>query len=421
MICIDFYYYFDMIISIFKKGEYFMKYSELYKTYYNNRKLYEEIYQNRFHNESTVMVPFEINHYNCYFLPNNEMIQLISKIYRYNRKLQYLESYLPGVAKDNFKMNALIEEIHLSNEMEGIKSTRKEIKETLNSSKKTESNKRLYGLVQKYLMLSEKEDLSLNTCSDIRKIYDELLKEEITENNPENLPDGLFFRKDVVHVQNEHMKIIHSGLPSEDVIIEAMQKALSILHDEEIEPLIRVSIFHYLFGYIHPFYDGNGRTVRFLSSYYLARELDPLVSYNLSFTIKKDIKKYYRYFDITNDKINRGELTGFILYFLSVILLAVKDLAEKLEEKVEQLDFYGDTLKNMSHLDDKSKKILYILIQSSLFAFENISVAQISSILNYSNQTIYSRFKGSLKDYILKTASYYSADLDALDRFHDSE
>lgn len=39
----------------------------------------------------------------------------------------------------------------------------------------------------------------------------------------------------------------------ESKIIEYMNKALYILNDQSIDILIRVSLFHYYFGYIHPF------------------------------------------------------------------------------------------------------------------------------------------------------------------------
>lgn len=91
--------------------------------------------------------------------------------------------------------------------------------------------------------------------------------------------------------------------------------------------MIRISVFHYLFGYIHPFYDGNGRTNRFISSYLLSKELEPLISYHLAKTIKQNISKYYKSFDYTNDTDNRGDLTGFITNFLEIILASIEALS----------------------------------------------------------------------------------------------
>ena len=77
---------------------------------------------------------------------------------------------------------------------------------------------RLYGLVQKYNLLKNSEKISIHNCSDIRNIYNELVSEEIKNNDPLNLPDGIFFRKKSVSVYNSHMKEIHRGISGETEI-----------------------------------------------------------------------------------------------------------------------------------------------------------------------------------------------------------
>lgn len=47
-------------------------------------------------------------------------------------------------------------------------------------------------------------------------------------------------------------------------------KALCVLDREDIPLIIRTAILHFYTGYIHPFYDGNGRFDRFVSAYLLA-------------------------------------------------------------------------------------------------------------------------------------------------------
>lgn len=76
----------------------------------------------------------------------------------------------------------------------------------------------------------------------------------------------------------------------EERIISLMQYALELLNDESVPLLVRVSIFHYFFAYIHPFYDGNGRTDRFITSYFLSKHFHPLASLRLSIFIKKIVQ-----------------------------------------------------------------------------------------------------------------------------------
>lgn len=88
-----------------------------------------------------------------------------------------------------------------------------------------------------------------------------------------------------------------------------MNRALSILSDAELPVLVRVSVFHFMFAYIHPFYDGNGRTNRFISSYALSHSFNPIVGYRLPYSVKERIEKYYKGFSLCEHPLNRGDLT----------------------------------------------------------------------------------------------------------------
>ena len=64
-----------------------------------------------------------------------------------------------------------------------------------------------------------------------------------------------------------------------------------ILADEVIPALCAGVGVPFLFAYIHPFYDGNGRTNRFISSYVLSHSFSPIVGYRLSYSVKERIEK----------------------------------------------------------------------------------------------------------------------------------
>lgn len=391
-----------------------MNYAALYKYYYNNRKKYKELYSSRFHNELAVHLDFKIKNNDCFFLPHVQIIDLVATIYAKTNDLNRLKHALPDIALRQFTLTCLIDEIKLTNEIEGVHSTRKEINDIITARHSLSNhNKRLYGLVQKYCMLSDEENLPIKTCSDIRSIYNDLVLEEVKNENPNEVPDGLIFRKDSVRVQNEHMKIIHEGLFPEDNIITAMDQALEILNDSHLNPLIRISIFHYMFGYIHPFYDGNGRMSRFISSYLLSKYLDPLISYNLSYTIKREISKYYKGFDITNNEINKGDLTPFIIIFLELIYDSIKNLYQTLKERLEQLIYYQDIINKHFHNDETTETIIYVLTQNALFGTEPISANELASIINKSYTTVNNRLK-KLKPFLRQDSHKYDADLDRL-------
>lgn len=79
--------------------------------------------------------------------------------------------------------------------------------------------------------------------------------------DPSHAPDGQFFRTGPVSVLDAAQRPIHHGVEPESKIIELMNRALAILGDSNISVLVRVSVFHFMFACIHPFYDGNGRQI----------------------------------------------------------------------------------------------------------------------------------------------------------------
>ena len=394
-----------------------MNYAPLNKLYYKDKAHYEEIYQNRINSESSVRLNFPIADHPAFFQYNNEMLLLTSAIYQKNAELIQLKHALPPIALEQFRLSCLIEEIKLTNEIEGVHSTRKEINDILQAKVENSLNQRLFGLVKKYDLLSV-DDLSISTCADIRNIYNELVLPEITSDDSDNIPDGLYFRQNGVMVYDEHMKCIHRGIVPEANIIALMDESLKILNDAKTPLLVGVSFFHYMFGYIHPFYDGNGRTSRFISSYLLSKVLDSLVSYNLSYTIKKNIKQYYRAFQTVNDPKNKGDITPFILSFLEILLEAVTNLCERLTDKNEKFAYYMEQIQTLSK-DQTTYAIMQILIQNTLFGFQGISVSELSNICGYSQSTVRNTLKILGEQQLLRTSKdgrklLYDLDLDIL-------
>ncbi|MBO8463770.1 MAG: Fic family protein [Firmicutes bacterium] len=394
-----------------------MNYTPLSKLYYKDKAHYEEIYQNRLHSESSVRLNFSITEHPAFFQYNSEMLLLTSAIYQKNAELIQLKYSLPSIALEQFRLSCLIDEIKITNEIEGVHSTRKEINDILQAKMENSLNQRLFGLVKKYDLLSI-DDLSISTCADIRTIYDELVLPEVISEDHDNVPDGLYFRQNSVMVYDEHMKCIHHGVMPETKIIALMDESLKTLNDSKTPLLIGVSFFHYMFGYIHPFYDGNGRTSRFISSYLLAKGLDALVSYNLSYTIKKNIKQYYRAFQTVNDPKNKGDITPFILSFLEILLEAVTNLCDRLTDKNEKLSYYMQQIQSLS-TDQTTYAIMTVLIQNTLYGFKGISVAELSHICEYSESTVRNILKKLEKQQLLRTSKdgrklLYDLDLDII-------
>jgi len=326
------------------------------------------------------------------FVINRDILDKVQTIMELDRELLILMHNVPVIALNQYKKKCLIDEIKMTNEIEGVNSTRKEISDIINNITDKNERKRLYGLVKKYRMLLD-EDIKLNECEDIRKLYNELVLKEATGGDSKNEPDGTIFRRGKVFVQDPSGKTIHNGLYPEDKIIKEMSSGLNILNNDDYNYLIRIAVFHYIFGYIHPFYDGNGRLSRFISSYLLSRKLQILVSYRLSYTIKENIGSYYKSFKEANDDKNRGDLTIFVVIFFDMLIKSLEDLCNSLTEKQNKLNYYEDILIRVCGKDKKKFSVLFILVQNTLFGENGLSIDELRIISNIGKTKIINSLK----------------------------
>lgn len=369
-----------------------MSYESLYKLKYSQPRQYESIYQNRFQDADTIHLDFNIHGNPAFICPTLEIMQLIVKIHKTDKEVRALRNALPGVAIQQFTNRCLVDEIVLTNDIEGVNSTRHEIREVFEKLESKKSDKRFYGLVMKYAMLSKRESIKLDTCEDVRSIYNDLVLREVVEENPNDMPDGKLFRKESVAVTNAAQKEIHHGIVPESAIYDAVEKVLAFLKDESVDLLIRIAGAHYLIGYIHPFYNGNGRLSRFISSFLLAQELDPLVGYRLSYTIKENLKQYGDSFKLCNDPRNLADVTPFVLWFLEIILEAINKLRQALAQRADDLRVYGQRVDKDRVLNTKKNKDLaFYLVQASLFSEPGIAKKELVEIAGVSNSTLSAR------------------------------
>ena len=371
-----------------------MAYTSLTKLYYQNEDVCQTEYQQRFNSPGSVRFGVIIqqyqrrNGYEAFLCYNNELIQLLQKIYTLKTELLLLKKELPEVVIQQYILQCITEEIKSTNDIEGVRSTRREIRAWLEKLPDTEKAPHLKSIIEKYSTISEGADIDFFSCRDIRRFYDEFALQEVLKDEPNNAPDGIIFRKGMVEIQGSAIgKIIHQGLYPETAVIEAMEKALQVLHDQELPMLLRIAVFHYLFAYIHPFYDGNGRMDRFISSYYLAKEFDATVALRLSVVIKRRKNNYYKHFQEADSEINRGDLTPFCIYFLGCVEEAFEDTLAALKHKQQQLIKYTAVLAKL-RLTNKMLMLYNHLLEAALFYGMGLTIKQLMGITGFSRVTV---------------------------------
>lgn len=155
------------------------------------------------------------------------------------------------------------------------------------------------------------------------------------------IPDkvGVFRTTEVVIKEEGTGKIIFQPPPFVEVPY-LIEDFFSWLNDEtarEIHPVIRAGIAHYILVAIHPFVEGNGRTVRAFASLILMRE-----GYNIKkfFSLEEhfdeDPGSYYDAIsavDRQSPNIGSRDVTPWLEYFTGVLGIEL----EKIKDKVRKL------------------------------------------------------------------------------------
>ena len=381
------------------------KYENLIKLYYKKQNIEEE-YIKRIENPSTFITDLKINpmkrenkifekEYNLFYVNLMEHTLLQEKIMENSKKIISLSNpnEFPKIAITEIINKILSNELYKTNRMEGIETVKSEIYSSLKEDRKiSKKSNKLDGIVKKYKDIMEEkfEDTQhIDSLSSFRKIYDEMFED--FEKSGNYKLDGKYFRKDTVKIINSVGKIIHVGINGEEVIEKNMEDLIQFMNRKDIPFLVKVSISHFFFEYIHPFYDGNGRFGRYLLSLYLARKLDILTAFSVSYSISKNLDDYYKSFIEVEDTNNYGEITLFVENILKIIKKGQEEIIKLLNVSIMKLNYSREIFEEITKdLSEKEKVILFVYLQNYLFNdFEKITNIELTFVIkNFNKQNI---------------------------------
>ena len=394
------------------------KYEKLIKLYYKKKNIDEE-YIKRIENPATLITELKINpmkkgnkildkEYNLFYVNLLELSLLQEKILQNSNKISYISNKLPTIAIKEIIMKILSNELYKTNKIEGIETIKSEIYYSLKDDKKSsKKNNKLEGIVKKYKDMMEKnfkDTEHIDSLSSFRKIYDEMFED--FEKSGNYKLDGKYFRKDTVNVINGLGNIIHIGVNGEEAIEKNIEDLIRFMNRKDIPFLIKASISHFFFEYIHPFYDGNGRFGRYLLSLYLARKLDNLTAFSVSYSISRNLDDYYKSFVEVEDVTNYGEITFFVENILKTIKNGQEMIIELLNDSVMRFKHSMEILDELTkELSEKENIILQIYLQNYLFNdFEELTNVELTSTIGDLTQQTINKYTQELekKGYLVK-------------------
>ena len=396
------------------------KYENLIKLYYKKKNIKDE-YIKRIENPSTFITDLKINpikrgnkifekEYNLFYVNLMEHTLLQQEIFENSNKILSLSdpNEFPLIAIKEIVNKILSNELYKTNKIEGIESSKSQIYSSLKENGK--SNKKvnkLEGIIKKYKDIMEKnfkDTQHIDKLASFRKIYGEMFED--FEKSGNYKLDGKYFRKDTVKIINSVGKTIHIGIDGEEAIEKNMEDLIQFMNRKDIPFLVKASISHFFFEYIHPFYDGNGRFGRYLLSSYLARKLDILTAFSLSYSISKNLDDYYKSFVEVEDVNNYGEITFFVENILKTIKNGQEMIIELLNDSIIRFNHSMEILNEISkNLSEKENIMLQIYLQNYLFNdYGEITNIELTDIIGGSTQQTINKYTEELekKGYLIK-------------------
>ena len=112
-----------------------------------------------------------------------------------------------------------------------------------------------------------------------------------------------------------------------------------------------------------------------------------LSSLQLSLAFRGNRKKYYREFEEAEDRLNRGDLTPFILMFLEVLEESLANEVTRLEERQAK---YTEYLAVLGKTGSKTGELVFLeaMIAATLFSVDGVTKKQLMELTGRSSSWI---------------------------------
>ncbi|MBI2611639.1 Fic family protein [Candidatus Gottesmanbacteria bacterium] len=277
---------------------------------------------------------------------------------------QHYSHIITPYGKQRLLTKSIIEESIASSQLEGAATTTPIAKKMLleNRSPRNKSERMIVNNYRTMQALKEKykdEKLSDSILLEIHEL--------ITKDTLDSVNVGRFRRNSDNITINDGINNIFYFPPDENFVKEQLPELIQFANDEDggsfMHPIIKAIFLHFWLGYLHPFYDGNGRLARTLFYWYLMKKGYWAIQYlPISLVIKNAYIEYGMSFVYSEQDGN--DLTYFFDFHMRKLLLAMKNFDDYIHRKVQENSLLESILETKYKLNDRQKELIrYILIK----------------------------------------------------------
>lgn len=173
-------------------------------------------------------------------------------------------------------------------------------------------------------------------------------------------------RSGQVGVYNQDGKVVHLAPPA-DFVPQQLGQLFDWVKNSNANMLIKSSVFHYEFEFIHPFNDGNGRTGRLWQTALLASWKPIFAWIPIESIIKDNQEDYYNAITLST---SQGKSNIFIEFMLDVINKAIKDIIT-------------DTRNHYNHINNQITELMKVIESYPQSATELMEKLNLKSRLGF--------------------------------------
>ena len=266
-----------------------------------------------------------------------------------------------------FQTDALVRTVHHGTHVEGNELSFEQTRRILEGEEVTAHERDVQEVINYRNVMKLLDELAVKRggydTQDLLDIHKETVDKIVSEEKV-----GTFRKTQVVIKEESSGEVILQPPPYVEIpyLLEDFFEWLNSGVAKEIHPILRAGIVHYILVAIHPFVEGNGRTVRAFATLILMREgYDIKRFFALEEHFDEDPASYYEAFsevDRQSKNIAARDLTFWLTYFTEVVAVELNKIKEKvrkisidtkLKGKIgEQVALSARQMKLIEHISD---------------------------------------------------------------------
>ena len=296
--------------------------------------------------EDKYIPPYEIT---------DEMLELVSEIMENLGKLSGVNELekLPRLRRVS-----RIKSIHSSLAIENNTLSIEQVTDVINGKRVLAPQKDIEEVHNAFNAYEKLSEINPYSIDDLLKIHGIMMNGLVKEAGS--------LRSGQVGVYNEHGKVVHLAPPA-DFVPQQLGQLFDWVKNSNANMLIKSSVLHYEFEFIHPFNDGNGRTGRLWQTALLASWKPIFAWIPIESIIKDNQEDYYNAITLST---SQGKSNIFIEFMLDVINKAIKDIIT-------------DTRNHYNHINNQITELMKVIESYPQSATELMGKLNLKSRLGF--------------------------------------